>query len=51
MVKFINKVTGTAMWVSEECAEEYRAAGHRPAVPSVEPEKPAVRPAVKKSKK
>lgn len=30
MVRFIHKVTGSEMLVSEEHAEEYRAAGHKP---------------------
>jgi len=37
MIKFINKITGTEMWVAEDRAEEYLAAGHKkPAVKSVE---------------
>jgi len=32
MIEFINKVTGTRMWVAENRAEEYKAAGHTPAV-------------------
>lgn len=31
MVKLINAVTGTEMWVSEDRVEEYKAAGHKPA--------------------
>lgn len=31
MVKFINAVTGTEMWVHETRVEEYKAAGHKPA--------------------
>ena len=43
MVKFINRLTGTTMWVHEDRAEEYMAAGHTPAViPADEkPKKPA----------
>lgn len=48
MIKFINKVTGTAMWVSEERAEEYKAAGHKPAAV---PQKPAAKPAIKQAVK
>lgn len=31
MVRFINKQTGTEMWVDETRADEYKAAGHMPA--------------------
>ena len=31
MVKFINKLTKTEMWVADDRAEEYKAAGHKPA--------------------
>ena len=31
MIKFINKVTGTEMWVAENRVDEYKAAGHKPA--------------------
>lgn len=31
MVKFINAVTGTIMWVHESRVDEYKAAGHKPA--------------------
>lgn len=31
MMKFINAITGSEMWVAENRAGEYRAAGHRPA--------------------
>lgn len=40
MVKFINKLTGGVMWVSEERVEEYKAAGHRLAAVA-SPKKPA----------
>jgi hypothetical protein len=36
MVKFINKLTGTEMWVAEDRAEEYKAAGHKLAAESAE---------------
>ncbi len=39
MIEFINKLTGTSMWVTEDRAEEYKAAGHKLAAVS-EPEKP-----------
>ena len=48
MIKFINKVTGTVMWVSEDRAEEYKAAGHKPAAV---PQKPAAKPAIKQAVK
>ena len=53
MVKFINRITGTVMWVAEDRAEEYKAAGHKPAAkPAEKPAaKPAAKPASKKSKK
>ena len=31
MIEFINRVTGTKMWVAEDRVEEYKAAGHVPA--------------------
>lgn len=31
MVRFINRQTGTEMWVDEARADEYKAAGHTPA--------------------
>lgn len=41
MVKFINRFTGTVMWVAEDRVEEYKAAGHRLAVALVPEKKPA----------
>ncbi len=45
-VEFINRTTGTQMWVAEDRVEEYKAAGHTlAAVDSKEPteeQKPAV---------
>jgi hypothetical protein len=29
MVRFINKLTGTDMWVADDRVEEYKAAGHK----------------------
>ena len=40
MIEFINRVTGTKMWVAENRVEEYKAAGHRPAAVPVS-DKPA----------
>ena len=39
MVKFINKLTGSEMWVHESRVEEYKAAGHKPAAESEKPKK------------
>lgn len=46
MIEFINKVTGTKMWVAENRVEEYKAAGHTPAVIPV-----AKKPTVPKKRK
>ena len=40
MVKMVNTLTGTEMWVDEARVDEYKAAGH---VPAAEPEKKPVR--------
>ena len=32
MTKLINKFTHTEMWVADNRVEEYKAAGHKPAV-------------------
>lgn len=40
MVKFINKWTGSIMWVAEDRVDEYKAAGHKLAADS---EKPTVK--------
>ena len=41
MVKFINRLTGNEMWVSEDRTEEYKAAGHKlAAADPVSPQKP-----------
>ena len=37
MVKFTNRLTGTAMWVAEDRVEEYKAAGHKLAASDVKP--------------
>ena len=47
MVKFINRLTGTVMWVAEDRVEEYKAAGHKHAVAPQQP-KPAPKPETKK---
>lgn len=46
MIEFINRVTGTRMWVAENRVEEYKAAGHVPAAVSA-----MVKPAEEKPKK
>lgn len=38
MIKFINRFTGTEMWVADDRVDEYKAAGHQPAVVVVEAE-------------
>lgn len=49
MVKFINKLTGGEMWVAEDRAEEYKAAGHKPAaLPKAKAPAPATKPKAKK---
>lgn len=49
MVKFINRLTGTEMWVADDRVEEYKAAGHKLAAENVEkPKKAPVRKPVKK---
>ncbi len=47
MVPFINKTTGTLMYVHESRVEEYKAAGHKPAA---EEQKPVKRPSTKPAK-
>ena len=47
MIKFINRITGSEMWVADERTEEYKAAGHKPAVSDVLKE-PAKKPEKKK---
>lgn len=46
MIKLINKLTGTEMWVANDRAAEYLAAGHKPAVevpPALKLEKPVTK--------
>lgn len=47
MVKFVNAVTGSDMWVADDRVEEYKAAGHKLAADSVK----AVEPTAKTVKK
>lgn len=53
MVKFINKLTGNEMWVADDRAEEYKAAGHKLAAEaaSAPKKKPASKPKAKNTKK
>ncbi len=52
MVRFINRFTGNEMWVSEERAEEYKAAGHKLAASILIAEKKAAgKPKKAKAKK
>ena len=48
MVKMINCMTGTEMWVAEERVDEYKAAGHKPAVDVKEESAKETKPAPKK---
>ena len=48
MVKFINRLTGTEMWVADERVDEYKAAGHKLAAENAE--KPKKVPASKSKK-
>ena len=50
MIEFINRLTGGTMWVAEERAEEYKAAGHKPAAETA-PEKSKKEPAKRTVKK
>lgn len=50
MVGFINKITGTHMWVAEERKAEYLAAGHK-LVASAKAEPAEEKPVKKTTKK
>lgn len=50
MVKMINWYTGSEMYVAEDRVEEYKAAGHKIALPLVE-KKPEPKKARKKTTK
>ncbi len=45
MIRFINRTTGSDMWVHESRVDEYLAAGHKLAAP---PERPAPAAPVKR---
>lgn len=54
MIKLINRITGTPMWVADDRVVDYLARGHILApVPGEKPEKPAKakKPAARKVKK
>jgi len=51
MVKFINKLTGTEMWVADNRKDEYIKAGHVPAFDVTEAKKPTPKKRAAKSKK
>ena len=40
MIEFINRMTGTRMWVADSRVDEYLAAGHTLAVDTPDDEKP-----------
>lgn len=44
MVKLINALTGTVMWVHEDRLEEYLAQGHKLPEPPPPPPRPARKP-------
>lgn len=54
MVKFVNRITGNAMWVADDRVDEYKAAGHKlaalPSTPIPEAE-PCVAPVQPEKKK
>ena len=52
MVRFINKYTGTDMWVADDRVEEYKAAGHKLAAFDTKPaeEEPKSKSKAKKTK-
>ena len=47
MVRFINRATGSVMWVHESRIDEYQAAGHKPAA---EEKTPVKRPSTTSAK-
>ena len=51
MIRMINGITGTTMWVSAERLEEYLKAGHKLATPPAKPmpTEPVKRPPKKKA--
>lgn len=51
MIQFINKITGTDMWVADNRYDEYIAAGHKPAVEVKKAENPTKKIPKKTTKK
>lgn len=51
MVKFINSITGTQMWVADDRVEEYKAAGHRLAATPIKATEPIKEPVEEKTVK
>ena len=53
MIRMINALTGSVMWVHESRLEEYQSAGHKLALPPVKEQstEPVKRPPAKKKKK
>lgn len=51
MVKMINSLLGTEMWVAEERVEEYKAAGHKLAAADTKPINTAPKGQTKSEKK
>lgn len=50
MIEFINRVTGTPMWVADNRADEYMAAGHKLAADTAEEPTPQSVPEEKRRK-
>ena len=50
MVEFINRLTGSSMWVADDRVEEYKAAGHKPAASSKRKEPVKEEPKKRKAK-
>lgn len=53
MIRMINALTGSVMWVHESRLDEYLGSGHKLAVPPLkeQPKEPVKRPPAKKKKK
>lgn len=49
MIEFVNKMTGTRMWVADNRVDEYKAAGHTLAA-DITPEEKPTKPREKKTK-
>jgi len=51
MVKFINRLTGSVMWVADDRVDEYKAAGHKPAASGTKPAEAKPKKPANKTKK